>query len=397
MPARAHTHNFAAGPSPLPTSVLEEAQGALLDFQGSGIGICEVSHRGKEFASVIKEAEAGVRALLQVPDTHHVLFTQGGGTTQFSAVVLNLLAHYAAAHPASNPPKMDYVVTGTWSKKAASEAARLAHAGKHAQVNLVADTKPSGYTRLPTRDEYSFSPAGEAAFVYYCENETINGVEFPGTTTESGAFPFDLVPEGTPLVADYSSSFLSRPIPNIEKHALIYAGAQKNLSPAGLVVVIVHKSILNFTDADAPIPIPELLVYKNMADSASLYNTPPVWPIYITSLVVRLLLANGGLQGKRDENLEKATLLYNTLEDSGNVVLKVEKEARSWMNVVWNMKGGEEAEKAFLAGAEERGLRQLKGHRSIGGIRASLYNAVTLESVQALVAWIKEFDSQVQN
>lgn len=264
---------------------------------------------------------------------------------------------------------MDYVVTGTWSHKAQQEAARLTHAGKHAEVNLAASTKSTGFTRLPTRDEYKFSPAGEAAFVYYCENETINGVQYPSDPSDANAFPFDLVPEGTPLVADYSSSFLSRPIPNIEKYDLIYAGAQKNLAPSGLVIVIVHEDLL--VDANSPltpIPIPEMLSYKTLADSESLYNTPPVFPIYITALVVRLLLAQGGLVEVEKANKAKADLLYGALErgrDAGVLELNVEKEARSWMNVVWKIKSGETGEKAFLKGAEEARLRQLKGHRCV--------------------------------
>jgi phosphoserine aminotransferase len=361
-----------------------------------------------------------------VPKTHKILFTQGGGTTQFSSVVLNLLTAHAQRTKSKTAPKMDYVVTGTWSHKAQQEAARLAHPGKHAEVNIAATTKPEGFTRLPSKDEYRFSPKGEAAFVYYCENETINGVQFPADPAAANAFPFDLVPEGTPLVADYSSSFLSRPIPNIEKYGLIYAGAQKNLSPSGLVIVIVREDLLVSADSDlTPIPIPEMLSYKTLADSESLYNTPPVFPIYITALVVRLLLAQGGLDAIEKTNKAKAELLYGALErgrDAGALELNVRADARSWMNVVWKIKSGEAGEKAFLKGAEEARLRQLKGHRcvplssrrhsrspgplltaslpalldcrassSIGGIRASIYNAVQQSSVQALVDYIDAF------
>lgn len=271
---------------------------------------------------------------------------------------------------------MDYVVTGTWSHKAQQEAARLAHPGKHAEVNIAATTKPEGFTRLPAREEYNFSPKGEAAFVYYCENETINGVQFPADPSAANAFPFDLVPEGTPLVADYSSSFLSRPIPHLEKYDLIYAGAQKNLSPSGLVIVIVHERLLVSADSDkTPIPIPEMLSYKTLADSESLYNTPPVFPIYITALVVRLLLAQGGLDAIEKANKEKAELLYSALErgrDAGALELNVRADARSWMNVVWKIKSGEAGEKAFLKGAEEARLRQLKGHRCVRLMRSLL-------------------------
>lgn len=263
---------------------------------------------------------------------------------------------------------MDYVVTGTWSHKASQEAARLAHPGQKAQVNIVASTKPTGFTTLPAKHDYKFSPKGEAAFAYYCENETINGVQYPASPDAKEAFPFDLIPEGTPLVGDFSSSFLSRPIPNIEKYAVIYAGAQKNLSPSGLTIVIVHEDLL--TDANhplTPIPIPEILSYKTLADSLSLYNTPPVFPIYITALVVKLLGANGGLNVKTKENEVKQAKLYKALEkgvEAGVLELNVRPEARSWMNVVWKISGElEGGEKRFLEGAEARGLRQLKGHR----------------------------------
>ena len=309
--------------------------------------------------------------MLAIPETHKILFTQGGGTTQFAATVLNLLAHRAQTSPnETTPPKMDYVVTGTWSQKAAHEATRLtSHPTKTAEVNIVANTKPSGYTTLPARADYKFSPKGEAAFVYYCENETINGVQYPELASEDGAFPFDLIPEGTPLVADFSSSFLSRPIANVDKYDVIYAGAQKNLSPSGLTIVIVRDSLLvDANHPSVPIPIPEILSYKTLADNDSLYNTPPVFPIYITALVVKLLAETGGLEGKREVNERKAKALYASLErgvEKGVIKLNVTKPARSWMNVVWLIAGGDEAEKRFLAGAEKRGLRQLKGHRSV--------------------------------
>lgn len=319
------------------------------------------------FLMTLAPRTAGIRSLLQVPESHHILFTQGGGTTQFSATVLNLLSTHAQKNGSTTPPKMDYVLTGTWSHKAAQEAARLAHPSKVAEVNIIATTKPTGFTRLPSREEYKFSAPGEAAFVYYCENETINGVQFPESQETEGAFPLDLVPEGTPLVADYSSSFLSRPIPHIERYACIWAGAQKNLSPAGLTILIVRSDLLTDPNHPAtPIPIPEILSYKTLADSKSLYNTPPVFPIYITSLVVKLLTDEGGLEAKRAFNARKATLLYEALErgvEKGVLELNVEKSARSWMNVVWKIKGGDDAEKLFLEGAEAKSCRQLKGHR----------------------------------
>jgi phosphoserine aminotransferase len=273
---------------------------------------------------------------------------------------------------------LDYVVTGSWSSKAYSEAQRLSAASAttpaFANVRLAATTKPSSFTTLPKRDEYSFTK--DAGLVYYCENETINGIEYPLDQSSPYAFPFDLVPDNVPLVADYSSSFLSRPIPNLERHAIIYAGAQKNLGPSGVTVVIVRNDLLVDT-AEAMklggVPVvPIQNEYKILADNGSLYNTPPTFPIYVSALVLEHLLSRGGLDGLRDINGEKARLLYETLdaaERDGKVRCVVrEKEARSWMNVTFETVG-EGKEKVFLDGAESRGFRQLKGHRSVGGER----------------------------
>ncbi|OCF40070.1 phosphoserine transaminase [Kwoniella heveanensis CBS 569] len=409
MPSREQVHNFAAGPSPLPTTVLEEASQGLLNYQDTGMGLCELSHRGKEFKAVIEGAEANLRQLLSIPDNYSVLFSQGGGTGQFSAVVLNLLSAHRLANPVHaeqfTPPPIDYVLTGSWSSKAYAESQRLVqptfpNTPAFAAPRIAASSKASGWTRLPKRDEYNFSK--DAAFVYYCENETINGIEFPSASNSSSdsAFPFDLVPDGVNIVADYSSSFISRKIPHIEKHAIIYAGAQKNLGPSGVTVLIIRNDLLVDTTAASKLfcvpPVPITYEYKILADNKSLYNTPPTFPIYVSALVLKHLLAEkGGLEGLEKTNKAKAELLYDTLdqaEQAGKVKCVVrEKDARSWMNVTFTIEGGDDKEKAFLDGAEKRGFKQLKGHRSVGGIRASIYNAVTLESVKALCEYIQAF------
>lgn len=327
---------------------------------------------------------ANLRDILKVPESHVILFTQGGGTSQFSAVVLNLLASHRLKHEAASPsaaytpPTLDYVVTGSWSSKAAAEARRLVQPTDISQaplanINIAATTKPNGFKTLPKHNEYKFSKS--PAFVYYCENETINGVEFPLDQSSSCAFPFDSVPEGTPIIADYSSSFISRPIPNIEKHALIYAGAQKNLGPSGVVIVIVRKDLLVDTTSATllgGVPVcPIQLEYKIQADNASLYNTPPTFAIYVCALVLEYLQSKaiGGIVGLEARNRRKANRLYNALEEAerrGTLrAIVQDKEARSWMNVVFEVvsKDGDGSEKKFLEGAEERGFRQLKGHR----------------------------------
>ncbi|TXT04983.1 hypothetical protein VHUM_03803 [Vanrija humicola] len=403
--ARDQIHNFAAGPSPLPQPVLEKAAQGLLNYDGTGIGVCELSHRGKEFKAIIEGAEANLRKLLEIPDNYAVLFSQGGGTTQFSSVFLNLLAYRRLQHANDAdyaPPTVDYVVTGSWSSKAYQEAVRLSippapGAKPFAEPRIAATTKPAKFTTLPKADEYDFSP--EAAYVYYCENETINGVEFPADTQSPYAFPFDRVPEGVPIVADYSSSFLSRPIPKIERHAIIYAGAQKNLGPPGVTIVIVRKDLLvDTTEAMKLGGVPAVPIqseFKTLADNKSLYNTPPVFSIYVSALVLEYLLnERNGIAGIAEANAAKGEALYAALDEAeANGKLRVvvkEKDARSLMNVTFVIEG-EGREKEFLEGGEARGFRQLKGHRSVGGIRASLYNAVTLDSVKALAEYIKSF------
>ncbi|WWC60401.1 phosphoserine transaminase [Kwoniella dejecticola CBS 10117] len=407
MPTRDQVHNFAAGPSPLPGSVLEEAAQGLLNYDDTGMGICELSHRGKEFKAVIEGAEADLRKLLSIPENYTILFSQGGGTGQFSAVVLNLLSAHRLKNPVPaqefKPPVLDYVLTGSWSSKAYAEAQRLTlppfpNCPAFAEPRIAASMKSEKWTRLPRKDEYSFSK--DAAFVYYCENETINGIEFPHDPSNEAAFPFESVPEGVEIVADYSSSFISRPILNIEKHAIIYAGAQKNLGPSGVTVLIVRNDLLvDTTEASKLGCVPHTPItyeYKILADNKSLYNTPPTFPIYVSALVLKHLIKDkGGLEGLESTNKQKAELLYKTLEAAekkGKARLVVRDEnARSWMNVTFTIEGAAEEEKRFLDGAEKKGFKQLKGHRSVGGIRASIYNAVTLDSVKLLCEYINEF------
>ena len=345
--------------------------------------------------------------LLDVPDSHAILFSQGGGTGQFSAVVYNILAAHRLKQASTSyedykPPKLDYVITGSWSSKAYAEAQRLSapffRGGKpSAEPRIAATTKPEKFTRLPKPEEYSFSK--DAASVFYCENETINGVEFAADPSTPGGFPFDKVPEGVDIVADYSSSFLSRPIPYIDRHAIIYAGAQKNLGPSGVTVLIVRKDLLVDTNEAVKlggVPVtPITYEYKILADNDSLYNTPPTFAIYVCSLVLKQLLqAKGGIAGLEAFNKEKAELLYKTLDEAeakGTIRCVVrEPSSRSWMNVTFEVVG-EGKEKVFLDGAEKRSFYQLKGHRSVGGIRASIYNAVELDSVKALCDYIRDF------
>lgn len=391
--------NFGAGPSALPDPVLQEATQGLLNFENTGIGIAEISHRSPEFTSYLTHIESLIRTQLDVPPTHSILFTQGGGTGQFSAVVLNLLARHRLLYPElkdnNEERALDYVITGSWSKAAYTEALRLA-AGGGCKVNIAADGRlwskdSKSFDNIPPHDGgYQFSP--NPALIYYCENETVNGVQFihspdasidagtGGTTITPGTFPFHLLPttstsspEGAatplwPLVADYSSSFMSRPIPRLADHAVIYAGAQKNLGPAGLTILIVRNDCLVDVDAAAKLgaqPVPLTLAYKTLADGKSVYNTPPVLAIYIAGLVLKRNQELGGVKYYEEVNRKKAEKVYAVLaegEAKGVFRGHVQKGSRSWMNVVFVVLG-EGKEKAFLQGAEERGMTGVKGHR----------------------------------
>ena len=371
---RSQVINFGAGPSALPQNVLEEAARGLLNYHGTGIGITEISHRSKEFQQLTKDLASHVRILLEVPPTHEVLFTQGGGTGQFSAVVLNLLARYHLLNPNAQPEDIciDYVVTGSWSKKASEEAKRLAPAVK---LNIAADARKfskdgKSFDNIPSHDSFAFSPPEKTAFIYYCDNETVDGVQFSADPQSPTSFPYSK-PGGSinpPLVADYSSSFLSRPIPNLAAHALIYAGAQKNVGPAGLTIVIARRDVIVDVDAArllGAVATPVTMSYKTLADHGSLYNTPPMFPMYVSYLVLDGILKAGGLHKLGEANRRKQERLYTAiaaLEKDGIASLKVKDGSRSWMNATFTF-NNPELEKEFLDGAEEQGLKSLKGHR----------------------------------
>lgn len=364
--------NFGAGPSALPEEVLTEACKGLLNFQNTGIGIAEISHRSVDFDRFIKEVEENTRILLHLPQNYKVLFAQGGGTAQFSAVVLNMLARCQSRSGAAQRPTMDYVVTGSWSEKAMKEARRLGVGNINVVVNAqtISEDCKKTFNHIPDRDSYRnhFSP--DPALIYYCANETVDGVEFDDDLESPTSFPFDSLPDGAPLVADYSSSFMSRPIPCIKKHAVIFAGAQKNIGPAGLTIIIVRDEWANVSDSSIPL----CLSYKTLVDSRSLYNTPPVLSIYITGLVLRRMLEVGEENGRREKALEyygectaiKASKLYAALKEGearGVFRSKVLQGSGSKMNVVFDIVGGGNRLKEFVSGAEQRGMSGIKGHR----------------------------------
>ena len=356
--------NFSAGPACLPVEVLEQAQDEILNWQGSGMSVMEMSHRGKEFDSIAKKAEADLRTLLSIPDNYKVLFLQGGASTQFAAIPLNLTS--------SDDDVVDYIVTGSWSKKAAGEAK------KYAKVNVAAtgDNKS-----IPDLSTWNLSP--NAKYVHYCDNETIQGVEFksaPAITT------------GALLIADMSSNFCSKPV-DVSKYGLIYAGAQKNIGPAGVTIVIVREDLLGKA---RPIT-PTMLDYQTQAENDSMYNTPPCYTMYICGLVFAKMLADGGLEAIQKNNEAKAKILYDTIaSSSGFYNSPVDPAVRSLMNVPFTIPSNAEFEKEFIAGAAKVGMVQLKGHRSVGGMRASIYNSMPLEGVQALAQYMKEFAASKQ-
>lgn len=355
--------NFAAGPATLPAKVVKQAQEELFNWRGSGMSVMEMSHRGKEFLSIIQKAEKDFRELLKVPDNYAVLFLQGGASTLFSAIPLNLAGSEDAA---------DYIVTGSWSDKSYKEAK------KYCKANLVWSGKSEKYTRLPSASEYKLTP--EAKFVHICANETIQGVEFKDYPEVDG---------DTILVADVSSNFCSKPI-DVSKFGVIYGGVQKNIGPAGVAIAIVRKDLLGKAQAETPV----MLDFKTHADNDSLYNTPPCFTIYVCGLVFEDLLAQGGLEAVEKRNIEKAQLLYDAIDGSnGFFKCPVEKSVRSCMNVPFTM-GTPELEAAFLKEAAAQGMVQLKGHRSVGGVRASIYNAMPKAGVEKLVSLMKSFQAK---
>ena len=360
--------NFSAGPATLPEPVLRQAADEMLDWQGSGMSVMEMSHRGPQFMAIMADALSRLRALLGVPPGYEVLFMQGGALGENAIVPMNLLG---------DQHSIDFIDTGEWSKKSMQEAAR------YASVNVAASSAedPAGsYTRIPARETWQLD--ANAAYVHICSNETIGGVEY-GFTPDVGSVP---------LVADMSSSILSQPV-DVSRYGLIYGGAQKNIGPAGLTIVIVKTSLLG-----RALPCtPTAFNYRVVAENGSMYNTPPTYAIYIAGLVFKWIEDQGGLAAMAARNAEKAGLLYDALDRSaqergGLFVTRVARECRSRMNVTFHLRD-EALTAPFLAGAQARGMVQLRGHRVLGGVRASIYNAMPLAGVQALVAWMAEFEA----
>lgn len=346
----------------LPRPVLDRAREELADWHGCGMSIMEVSHRGKQFASVAEKSEADLRSLLSLPDEFAVLFLQGGATTQFATVPMNL---------ANSDQTVAYLNTGSWSKKA------IAEAGKYCNVKVLADAGDSGYTRIPEQGDWD-NP-GDAVYLHYCANETIGGVEF--------ATPPQV---RVPLVSDMSSSFMSRPL-DVSGFDLIYAGAQKNIGPAGLTVVLVRRKLLERESRRAGIPA--TLDYAAMAKAGSMLNTPPTFAWYMAGLVFEWLRENGGLEAMARRNDEKASSLYSFIDASGFYSNPVDVPARSRMNVPFIL-ADSELDGRFLEEAAQQGLLNLKGHRSVGGMRASIYNAMPLSGVQALISFMQHFEAR---
>ena len=354
-------YNFSAGPAMLPPAVLEKAQAEMRDWNGSGMSVMEMSHRGKEFMSIAAQAEADLREVMAIPDNYKVLFLQGGASMQFAMVPMNLLRGKAGA---------DYVNTGNWSKKAIGEAKR------YCQVNVAASSEADKFTTVPAQNDWSLNP--DAAYVHVTPNETIGGVEFP-FTPECG---------DVPLVADLSSTILSRPI-DVSRYGVIYAGAQKNVGPAGLTLAIVRDDLLG----GAGDTVPSMMNYQIYADNESMYNTPPTYAWYLAGLVFDWLKQNGGLSAMAEINQSKAGLLYGAIDGSDFYANPVDPSCRSWMNVPFTLADAE-LDKTFLEEAAQAGLVTLKGHRSVGGMRASIYNAMPLAGVQALVDFMADFEKR---
>ncbi|KAK3271581.1 hypothetical protein CYMTET_20081 [Cymbomonas tetramitiformis] len=352
--------NFSAGPACLPIDVLQEAQEDLINWKGSGMSVMEMSHRGKDFISIADKAEADLRALMGIPDNYKVLFLQGGASTQFASIPLNFT---------TAEDTVDYIQTGSWGSKAIKEAQ------KYVNVNVAATDKPNNFTNIPAQSEWELSSG--AKYLHFCANETIQGVEFKYT------------PEvGVPLIADFSSNFLSKPV-DVSKYGMIYAGVQKNLGPAGCTVVIVRDDLLGNSRPECP----AMLDYAIMAENDSMYNTPPCFSIYMCGLVLDKLLKMGGLSEVEKNNKAKAAVIYDAISGSdGYYNCPVNDAVRSCMNIPFTM-ADSDLEKEFIATAAENGLVQLKGHRSVGGMRASVYNAMPMEGAEKLAKFMKEFQS----
>lgn len=354
----ARAFNFCAGPAALPEAVLKQAQEEMLDYQGRGLSVMEMSHRSAEIVAIAETAEQDLRDLMSIPDNYKVLFLQGGASTQFAAVPLNLLGDKSTA---------DYVNTGQWSKKAIKEAKN------YCEVNVVASDEDNNFTSVPAFDTWKIND--DAAYLHYTPNETIGGVEF------------DFIPDvKAPLVVDMSSTILSRPV-DVSKFGVIYAGAQKNIGPAGITVVIIREDLLGKASAATP----TMLNYQVQADNDSMYNTPPTYAWYLAGLVFKWLKAQGGVEKMAEINKAKAEKLYSFIDQSDFYANPVAINNRSWMNVPFTL-ADSSLDKAFLTQSEEAGLLNLKGHRSVGGMRASIYNAVPMEAVDALINFMAEFE-----
>lgn len=357
----ARVYNFSAGPAVLPEEVLKEAAEEMMDYRGCGMSVMEMSHRSKTYQTIIDEAEADLRDLIGIPDNYKVLFLQGGASQQFAMIPMNLMKNKVA----------DYIVTGQWAKKAWQEA------GKYGKVNKIASSEDKTFSYIPDCSDLPISE--DADYVYICENNTIYGTKFktlPNT-------------KGKTLVADVSSCFLSEPV-DITKYGIMYGGVQKNIGPAGVVIAIIREDLIT---EDVLPGTPTMLQYKTHADAGSLYNTPPAYGIYICGKVFKWLKKMGGLSAIKELNEKKAAILYDFLDQSSLFKGTVRKEDRSLMNVPF-ITGSEELDAKFVKEAKEAGLESLKGHRSVGGMRASIYNAMPVEGVEKLVEFMKKFEAE---
>jgi len=352
-------YNFSAGPAVLPKPVLERAQAEMLDWHGSGMSVMEMSHRGKEFTSILAKTEADLRTLLDIPQNYKVLFLQGGAIAENAVIPMNLL----------NGGEADYVVTGSWSKRSVEDA------NAYGKINVAASSEADNFTHVPAFDSWKLNK--NAQYLHICTNETINGVEFDGLPDAGDV----------PIVADMSSHILSRPI-DVSQYGVIYGGAQKNIGPAGLCIVIVREDLLGKA---SPLT-PAVFNWKTQAENQSMINTPPTYSIYIAGLVFEWLLEQGGVAAIEKVNIAKANLLYDYIDSTDFYLNNVAVDNRSRMNIPFFLKDAS-LNDAFLKGAEENGLLQLKGHRMVGGMRASIYNAMPIEGVQALVSYMKAFES----
>ena len=355
-------YNFNPGPAALPLEVLQQAQAEMLDYKGTGMSVMEISHRSKEFEAIVADTQNDLRELMKIPANYKILFLQGGASLQFAMVPMNF-------RPAGT--SADYIVTGTWSKKAFKESQKLGTAKAAASVEA------DGFNHLPSQADLKLDP--QAAYLHFTSNETIHGVEYFSEPTP---------PAGVPLICDASSDFVSHPI-DVSKYAMIYAGAQKNAGPAGVVICIVREELLG----KVPANLPNLLDYKALADENSLLNTPPCWSVYIVSLVLKWAKGLGGLQAIEKRNQTKADLVYKAIDESGGYYKGHAKSDRSRMNITFRLPS-EPLEDQFASEAKKADLIGLKGHRSVGGMRASLYNALTIEASEALVKFMKEFQQK---